>query len=329
MHKRASHQAVVGACLLAAFCPACSRGGSPSAPSPGAIPAAPAAITAGTVLSLTSGETGAPVAGAAVSVGGSVYAADARGEVTLRMATGPGALVDIAGVDYLDRQTLLRSSDSTHYTLWPRQSPTGLDEAYTRMLVYTADSTAPGGAPLQRLRLGTTQVVVVPSPALRADPEAERVLNAAFDELGRAAGDLVAYHEASVAPIQGVAVETRVEPGNSVCTETATTRVRGATTVFLNDGEIERAEIVFCATEDARDLVAVTHELGHTLGLRHSPDPEELMAAVVHPRQTTSFSPRERLTIHLLMQRRGGTRFPDNDRQTQGLARRRETIICY
>jgi hypothetical protein len=197
------------------------------------------------------------------------------------------------------------------------------------MLVYTADTGAAGGAPLQRLRLGTTQVVVVPSPALRADPDAEGVLDAAFEELGRSAGDLVAYQEGSTAPSQGVAVETRVEPTSSVCTETATTRVRGATTVFLNDGEIERAEIVFCTSADARDLVTVTHELGHTLGLRHSPDSEELMAAVVHPRQTTSFSARERLTMHLLMQRRGGTRFPDNDRQTQGLSRRRETVVCY
>jgi hypothetical protein len=53
------------------------------------------------------------------------------------------------------------------------------------------------------------------------------------------------------------------------------------------------------------------------------------MAAVVHPRQTTRFSAREGLTIHLLMQRRGGTRFPDNDRQTQGLARRKDTIVCH
>jgi hypothetical protein len=329
MHKRMSVRSVVVACLLAASSVACSRGGSPSAPSPGVVPAAPVAITAGTVLTLTSGETGAPVAGAAVTVAGSVYAADARGEIALRMATAPGALVDVAGVDYLDRQTLLRSAASTHYSLWPLRSPTGLDESYTRTLVYTSDGGAAGGAPLQRLRLGTTRVFVVPSAALRADPDAEGVLDAALQELDRSAGDLVAYQEASAGPSQGVAVETRVEPTNSVCTETATTRVRGATTVFLNDGEIERAEIVFCTTADARDLVTVTHELGHTLGLRHSPDSEELMAAVVHPRQTTRFSAREGLTIHLLMQRRGGTRFPDNDRQTQGLARRKDTIVCH
>jgi len=328
MHKRMSVRSVVGACLLAASCGACSRGGSPSTPSPAGVPAAPLAITAGTVLTLTSAESGAPVAGAAVVVAGSVYAADARGEITLRMATAPGALVDVAGVDYLDRQTLLRSAASTHYSLWPRQSPTGLDESYTRTLVYTSDPGAPGGAPLQRLRLGTTQVFVVPSPALRADEDAERALDGALQELDRAVGDLVGYQEGSAAPSQGVAVETRVEPTNAVCTETATTRVRGATTVFLNDEEIERAEIVFCSAADARDLVTITHELGHTLGLRHSPDSEELMAAVVHPRQTTSFSARERLAMHLLMQRRGGTRFPDNDRQTQGLARRRETIVC-
>src|SRR5262245_30541652 len=152
MHKRMPVRSVVGACLLAASCAACSRGGSPSAPS-AAVPAAPIAITAGTVLTLTSGETGAPVAGAAVVVAGSVYAADARGEVTLRMTTAPGALVDVSGVDYLDRQTLLRSAASTHYSLWPARSPTGLDESYTRMLIYTADDGAAGGAPLQRLRL--------------------------------------------------------------------------------------------------------------------------------------------------------------------------------
>src|SRR5262249_15015428 len=323
MHKNMSIRSVVGACLLAATCAGCSRGGSPSAPSR-AVPAPPVAITAGTVLTLTSGETGSPVPGAAVIVGGSVYAADERGEVTLRLSAAPGALVDVAAADYLDRQTLLRSASSTHYSLWPLRSPTGLDESYTRTLVYTSDGGAPGGAPLQRLRLRTTRVVAVPSAALRADEDAERALDAALQEVDQAVGDLVAYREGSAAPSQGVAIATRVEPTNSVCTETATTRVSGATTVFLTDGEIERAEIVFCSAKDARDLVAVTHELGHTLGLRHSPDSAELMAAVVHPGQTTSFSAREGLAVHLLMQRRGGTRFPDNDRQTQGLARRKE-----
>jgi hypothetical protein len=41
-------------------------------------------------------------------------------------------------------------------------------------------------------------------------------------------------------------------------------------------------------------------------------------------------SPREALAMRLLLLRRPGNRFPDNDRDVSGSsATRRETIVCY
>jgi hypothetical protein len=325
--KTGLHGTSLGALLLAGLQAGCG-GGGPSAPSQASAVSAPAVIPSGTVLSLTSGETGGPVPGAAVTVAATAYTASERGEVVLRQAVPPGSLLDVVDPGFLDRQTLLRSTTGTRFTLWPRRSATGLDEPYTRAIVYTSEPASPGAEPLRRLRLGTRQVFVVPSPELRSDERSRSAHADALAELDSAAGDLVVYELAADGTAQGVVVETRVESSHPVCTETATTRVTGATILHYRSDEIERAEIVFCELRDARNLATVTHELGHTFGLRHSPDPRELMAALQGPRHTASFSARERLTMRLLMERRGGTRFPDNDRDTQGLSRRNETIVC-
>ena len=85
--------------------------------------------------------------------------------------------------------------------------------------------------------------------------------------------------------------------------------------------------MLFCAADATRKEI-VAHELAHTVGLQHSPDPRELMAAVSTPSSRRDFGPLEVLSMSLLLERRGGNRFPDNDRDVPASGRGRLTIVC-
>jgi hypothetical protein len=71
----------------------------------------------------------------------------------------------------------------------------------------------------------------------------------------------------------------------------------------------------------------MTHELVHTFGLRHSADPRDLMHGMFRPSRSTAPTPREELAMSLLLQRRPGTAWPDDDRGTKASSRRLEVIV--
>jgi hypothetical protein len=66
----------------------------------------------------------------------------------------------------------------------------------------------------------------------------------------------------------------------------------------------------------------VAHELGHTVGLRHSSVSSEVMYAYYTGSKVVTFGSREVLTMALMAQRRGGNTWPDNDRATSATAAR-------
>lgn len=62
----------------------------------------------------------------------------------------------------------------------------------------------------------------------------------------------------------------------------------------------------------------LAHELGHSFSLQHVAEGQsgttgDVMEAPIEGDRI--FSARERLVMHLMLQRFGGTTFPDNDRQ--------------
>ena len=182
-----------------------------------------------------------------------------------------------------------------------------MDESFTQAIVYSHPD---GSGPLRRLARGTTRVVVVPSAALRGEDEMAAHQEAA-DRVTNATGGQVVYVLATERPASGPYVETRLGgDGDELCGEH---NILGFERDFLRNGETVHALIVYCDPKSARTAV-VSHEMGHTFGLYHSPDKGELMFAFFNGHGAVEFSAREGLEMRLMLQRPGGNVFPDDDR---------------
>jgi matrixin len=281
----------------------------------------PNALVAGTTLRIAAGETGEGVDGAVVTVAGRSYTS-AGGEVTLAEAAPLRSEITIVAPDMLERRTLVRDVATTRFTLWPRTSVTGIDEAFTQELVYARSD---GLGPLRRLPRGTTRVVVVPSEELRGIEAAMAAHQDAVDRVTAATDGQVAYVLGSAVPPSGVYVETRIGGSDDgLCSEANVLAFAQATT--QND-EIVRGQVVYCDPKAARNAV-VAHELGHTFGLFHSPEKGELMYRFFNGHGAVEFGPRESLEMRLMLQRLAGNVFPDDDRTVGAAGARTYVTVC-
>jgi hypothetical protein len=278
-------------------------------------------MAGGTILTFVSAESGAPVAGVDVAVGEQRYRTDGTGSVQLADAVMLPATIEASSNEYLLRETLLRPGDAPTLSLWPRRSPTGLDEEHTRALVYTeAAGGAPGARSLHRVMPG--RISVVPAPGIAADPEALEALRAAADALSLAAGGVVEF-VVDPSASSDVVVRTEINPHDPAMGGHAALTYR-----TVDSGRITSARIVFLSLEVARQGGIVMHELGHTFGLEHSTDRRDLMYPIVTPGKR--LSDREALAIDLMLKRRPGNRFPDNDREGgRALSTGIEVVACH
>jgi predicted small lipoprotein YifL len=285
---------------------ACGGGKGPSAPAAALAMPPPDSLASGTAIQIVSGETGAGVDGASVTVAGRAYTS-VGGRVTLADRVPLRAELDVLADGMLERKTLVRDPATTSFTLWPTRSPTGMDEGYTQAIVY---SRLDGAAPLRRLQRGTSRVAVVPSADLLADEQAMASHQEAVDRLTAATGGRVVYALDRQRPASGVYVESRLDAGDPTC---STSNVLAFAQVFTRSGEVVRGLIVYCDYKVARTSIP-SHEMGHTFGLFHSPDKAELMYAYYNGHGGVDFSPRETLAMNLMLQRPGGNLYPDDDR---------------
>jgi hypothetical protein len=312
---------------VAFFLSACG-GGSGTQPSrvggvatPAATPL-PTGIAAGTALQIASGETGEAIDGATVAIGGQTFTS-VGGRVTLTDRVALRAEVTVAASGMLERRTLVRDVNTTRFTLWPERSPTGMDPDFTQNIVYSHPD---GPGPLRRLARGITRVVVIPSEALRGDLEMQAHQEAA-DRVTAASGGQVVYVLGAERPASGSGyVETRI--GGSEDTLCNQANVLGFDQDFTRNGEIVHSLIVYCDPGSARNAV-VSHEMGHTFGLHHSPEKGELMYAFFNGHGAVEFSAREGLEMRLMLQRPGGNVYPDDDRGVSSAgATATYTTIC-
>jgi hypothetical protein len=284
--------------------PPTGSAGSPTGPNglPSGSPGSASAIT------LVSGETGLPVAGARVSMSGQAYTSDPAGLVFL---SGMSSELDIQATGYLERQTAL-SANSQLLTLWPRLSPTGLDEEGTARIVYGCGATgcATGAEVLSRLPRGAA--VLVPSREIQADPGAMQALEEGARRLSENTLGNVTI-ELATGPRAGAAsVTVSVDPHDPVILALGA----GAVTRRELSGasEIVRASVAFRSLDLVRRLPLVQHELGHVFGLAHSGRASDIMWPGPEIYSLDDYSARERLAIGLMLQRVPGNRLPDDDR---------------
>jgi hypothetical protein len=294
--------------------------GSPSA----RVPSAEAgSLEAGTALTFVSAETSTPASGVTVTIGENHYRTDGAGEVRLNAPLGLPASVEVVSDQYLLRETVIGAHDGLRFSLWPRQSPTGLDEERTRQLVYTdASGGEPGALRLHRVNPPAGRVSVVLSSALAADPEAVRAHQEAAETLSRATGGAVTFVVEATAT-SPVSVYTSIDMNDPAMRNHAALAYR-----HLDGSLIVGGRVVFISSEVSHMAAVVAHELGHTFGLEHSPSPQDLMYPIVSGPK--DFSLGERLAMELMLQRRPGNRFPDNDRDgaSAQTGKRTEIVAC-
>jgi hypothetical protein len=169
-------------------------------------------------------------------------------------------------------------------------------------------------------------VFVALSDAIKEDDRAHFAHEEGLAMLNAALAGRVVYVLAPSRPPAGVVFDSRVDPADPVCAENA--RILAFTALNVQSGETTGGRVVFCGLDATRKEI-VAHELAHTVGLQHSPDARELMASIYTRFSRPDFGSLEVLSMSLLFERRGGNRFPDNDRDVPASGSGTVTIVCH
>jgi hypothetical protein len=272
------------------------------------------------MVELVDGEAGSSVQGTVIVAGVSMPAGSA-----LASAAAVGATVDVTVPGFLPRQTLVRTGE-TRLVLWPDSS--ALPGDYTRSLVYTAGldtQGAPALASLRRLPTRIRTVAIVLSSDLQGDPDAVAAHRATVDGINEVAAPLgVIYQLGGSADFS---VPATVDPSSSNCANDRLTRAF-ASVWLSNSNEISRAEITYCGYSVAETTGTISHEVGHTMGFRHSLDSHDMMYPYDVSASAITPTAREARTFALMRARRSGTGWPDNDRMSTAAASARvEKIV--
>jgi hypothetical protein len=288
-----------------------------SAPAAASATGTAAASASNVSVTVVSGETGLPLAGARVIAAGGEHIADSAGNVTLPPGMSSFALVDLSATGFYDRQTTMGRLDAGgRFTMWPIESPTGMTQFFTAQVVYTWNDAAGPTLSMGRWAAGISSVEVImlgpdDNPEYREmTPHMVDMLRRGLSVVNDALAGRIVYGEptdGSDQPGNG-RLRVRFNPDSPSCVDRTVAHV-----TYVEYPALRNVFVTFCGIETASRLSTVVHELGHSLGLRHSAGEYDVMYPYTSTRVET-FSARERLALSLMLQRGPGNRFPDNDR---------------
>lgn len=292
---------IVGLAVLAAACGGGGGGGhSTAAPTRVATPAPVSGWPAGTVVQLVNAETGAAVQGQ-LNVGGVMVDSGAP----LASAVAPGVTLDVIAAGFLPRLTTVKTG-VPKIGLWPDDER--ITANYSHALVY---GWGEAENPLYRLPPKVRSVAI--SGDYSEIESAAAIINAATARYG------VTFFAGGTGDMT---VPVRLDPTAETCQGES---VLAFARIWTTNQEISRGEIIVCAPRNAISPI-LAHEMGHVLGLAHSEDQRDMMGPYQGPSRG-EFTDREITVIGLMMQRRGGNTWPDNDRTATATGVRRHDIV--
>lgn len=307
--------------LSAAFLQACGGGGATAPTSPASEGAASVrSSSAGTAsaataaLTFVSGETDAPVAGAAVTLGGRSFTTDAEGQISFTDTFSPTTQLEVMAGGFLRRETLLRSD--TRFSLWPDRE--GFDASFTREVLYF-----PGFVIDAKLTRPEAPVFVVLQGDLK-DPEIVRAHEEGAAMITAANGGRIPYTLNDAPPAGAIVVTASFNPADPFFAQNPGAVAKGGATYIGNS--VKSGVLVFKELSVAKVRNLVAHELGHTFGLGH-PTPRGIMNAIIDP-SIPDFSDAEKLAMRMSLQRRPANALPDNDRAVQAASRGTAVVVC-
>ena len=181
----------------------------------------------------------------------------------------------------------------------------GLNEEFTRDIVYNGLGTLRG---MIRISLGESEAYVVPSSEIRADFRAIQAVNAAADNISKAARGELPFIVTNRAPSGAVVFDLVVDSNDpDVVDFAAVVRRRGVGFAIVGGTAVfDSIERVSTST--------TPHELGHLFGLSNTNGTKDVMNTFRRRGTVERFSGREELTMRLMLQRLPRNEFPDNDR---------------
>jgi hypothetical protein len=168
--------------------------------------------------------------------------------------------------------------------------------------------------------------VTVAFPASLTDTAARVAHEQAIARLNSAIAGPLKYTLSMETPNDN-AFTVEIDPNHSTCSA-GTEPLRAAVNLTFRNGDISGGRLVYCTVEAARSSRLVLHELGHTFGLYHSSSQADVMYC--SSGRPLDLSPRERLVMSLMQERRSGNMWPDSDRHLIVPMRiaESETITC-
>jgi hypothetical protein len=291
---------MVAAMLLAGLC-GCGGSSSPTASAP---------VDRG--VTVVSGGTGRPVAGATVRSGVLAAATDAEGRGTLPLSDLDRLEIDAAG--FLPRTTLFRGDPV--FPLWPLRADAGEDfvlELVYNHLVSDGSVTRP-----------VSPVVLVLSGEIRNDPAAAAAEERAAALASAATGGVIPFSTGASAPQGSVAIAVSVDSTDPFLA--ANPSYGAVTRVTFPGHRITSGSTTYRGLAEARAASLVAHETGHILGLGH-PSQAGLMSVDSIARYS-DFTAAERLEVRLMQLRPPGNRPPDDDSGVASASRGSALAAC-